>query len=88
MYYSVISALAALILVIENQDVMRNRHGAFSRRVWSLYRRFLVTIFMYYVTDILWGILEALKLAVPLFIDTSLYFVAMAFGLCCRRILS
>ncbi len=81
MYYSAISVLAALILVIENQDVMRNRNGAFSRRVWSLYRRFLVFVFVYYITDILWGILEALKLAVPLFIDTSLYFVAMALGL-------
>ena len=80
MYYSAIGILAALILIIENQDVMRNSHGAFSRPAWVVYRKFLVTVFIYYITDILWGILENLELALPLFIDTSVYFAAMAFG--------
>ena len=80
MYYSAISILAAIILVIENQDVMRNRNRAFSKPAWAVYRRFLTIVFVHYVTDILWGILENLKLAVPLFINTSVYFVAMAVG--------
>ncbi|MBQ6381333.1 MAG: diguanylate cyclase [Clostridia bacterium] len=78
MYYSAIAILALLVLVIQNQDVMLNRNGAFQRPAWTLYRRFLLGISVYYITDILWGVLEHYKLAVPLFIDTSVYFVAMA----------
>ena len=80
MYYSAISMLALLILVIENHDVFLQRKGAFARPVWGVYRKFLLSVSVYYVTDILWGILEYLKLPRLLFIDTSVYFVAMAVG--------
>ncbi|MBE6817705.1 MAG: diguanylate cyclase [Ruminococcaceae bacterium] len=80
MYYSAISILALFILVIENHDVFLHRKGVFARPVWSVYRKFLVAVTVYYITDILWGILEYLKLPRLLFIDTSVYFVAMAVG--------
>ncbi|MBQ9459494.1 MAG: diguanylate cyclase [Oscillospiraceae bacterium] len=80
MYYSVIGLLAATILLIENHDILLNVNGAFERPFWKVYRRFLFTVFFYYVTDVLWGILENRKLAEPLFIDTTIYFIAMAGG--------
>lgn len=78
--YSTIGILALLVLLIENQDILFNRNGAFDNPAWSAYRRFLLAVLVYYVTDILWGFIESCKLATALFVDTSVYFVAMAAG--------
>ena len=76
MYYSAIGILAVLILLIENQDILFKRGLDFP--AWRIYRGFLISVLVYYFTDILWGLLESWKLALPLFIDTMVYFVAMA----------
>lgn len=81
MYYSLIGTLAILILLIENQDVLFNRHGAFGAPAWKVYRRFLAAVLLYDVTDILWGLIESRKLSRLLFIDTSVYFLTMAAGI-------
>ena len=78
MYYSAIGTLAVLVLLIENQDLLFRHVKAFEQRSWQVYRRFLFAIFIYYVTDILWGIIESHKLTTLLFIDTTVYFFAMA----------
>ncbi len=80
MYYSAIGLLAALILVIENQDIFLNNRENFGKPAWEVYRRFLFAVLAYYITDILWGILEARKLSVLLFADTTVYFIATAVG--------
>ena len=80
MYYSAIGALAALLLLIENQDVFLNREDSFDRPAWKVYRKFLIAVLAYYITDILWGIIESRKLPGLLFADTTVYFVAMAAG--------
>ena len=78
MYYSAIGTLAVLVLLIENQDLLFRHVKAFEQRSWQVYRRFLFAILIYYVTDILWGIIESHKLTTLLFIDTTVYFFAMA----------
>ena len=80
MYYSAIGTLALLILLIENMDILLNRNDSFSRPAWKVYRKFLFAVLVYYVTDIIWGFLESRKLAVLLFADTTVYFIAMAAG--------
>lgn len=80
MYYSAIGLLAVIILLIENLDVLTNRKGTFGAKEWKMYRFFLFSVLLYYVTDIIWGVLEDYKLAQLLFIDTSAYFIAMALG--------
>ena len=80
MFYSAIGILAVMILVVENTDVLFKRTAVFKQPVWNNYRHFLLTVLVYYISDILWGILNSLKLSRALFIDTSVYFVAMAFG--------
>ena len=79
-YYSTISILALLILLIENQDILLNSNESFSVRAWKVYRKYLFVIIVYYLTDITWGILESHKLSALLFADTTIYFVAMAAG--------
>lgn len=78
MYYSAISLLAALILLIENRDILRD--NTMDKPAWNVYRRFLLAVLAYYVTDVLWGILESKKLSFLLFADTTVYFVAMGVG--------
>lgn len=80
MYYSAIGMLAVIILLIENLDVLINRRGAFGAKEWKMYRFFLFSVLVYYITDIIWGVLEYFKLAQALYIDTSIYFIAMAAG--------
>ncbi len=81
MYYSAIGILALLVLVIENLDILLGMDVGFDKPAWKVYRRFLFSVLVYYVTDILWGILETLKIPALLFTDTSLYFIAMALGI-------
>ena len=80
MFYSAIGILAVLILLVENSDAMFKRSAVFKRPEWNNYRQFLFTVLLFYATDILWGALNSLKLATALFVDTSVFFVAMAFG--------
>ena len=80
MYYSTIGILAVLILLIVNRDILFNRTISAVKPAWKMYRRFLFTVLVYYVTDIVWGIFEELKLDRLLFADTTVYFIAMAAG--------
>ena len=80
MYYSAIGLLAIIVLLIVNHDILLNRGNAFQAKAWKVYRRFLFAVLVYYITDILWGILEDRKLALMLFADTTVYFAAMAAG--------
>lgn len=81
MYYASMDLLAILILLIENQDIIFNKRPSMKVKTWTIYRRFLFAVLAYYVTDTLWGIFEYYKLAMPLFIDTTIYFIVMAAGI-------
>ena len=80
MTYSIIGILAIIVLIITNRDVLWMPKGAENTQSMRLYRGFLLAVMSYYITDALWGILEAHRLTSLLFVDTTLYFVAMAMG--------
>ena len=80
MYYSAIGLLAMLILLIENHDILAGRNEAFRIHAWKVYRKFLFAVLLYYVIDIMWGVLEYFSLGYLLFADTTVYFVAIAAG--------
>lgn len=77
MSYSSIGLLAAAVLIIVNEDILFSRKGASAVPSQKKYRRFLIGILFYLLTDILWGILDELHLVTALVVDTSVYFVAM-----------
>ena len=77
MDYSLIGLLAAAILIIENHDILF-RSGDRSGPAQRSYRAFLYGVLVYYITDILWGVLGSLGLGALLFADTTAYFLAMA----------
>ena len=80
MYYSAVGVLAIILLLIVNHDILLNRSADFRKPAWKVYRRFLFAVLIYYISDVLRGALEYRKLALLLFADTTVYFVAMAAG--------
>ena len=78
MTYSIIGILAAIILLIINRDVICSGKDSEIKPTDRNYRIFLMGIMGYYVTDLLWGILEANRLTAVLFADTTVHFIAMA----------
>lgn len=81
MYYSTIGLLAVFVLLIVNWDILFGYKVSYDKPAWNVYRRFLFAVLVYYITDILWGILESMKLAKLLFADTTIYFIAMSIGI-------
>ncbi|MBR2789048.1 MAG: hypothetical protein IKD70_00295, partial [Eggerthellaceae bacterium] len=76
MTYSIIGILASIILIIINRDVLDA--GKELSEVQRRYRRFLMAVLTYYITDLLWGFLDSAKLTALEFADTTVYFIAMA----------
>ena len=76
MTYSIIGILASIILLISNRDILWCKKDL--SQVQQNYRLFLVGVMAYYITDLLWGILEAQGLATILYVDTVIHFAAMA----------
>ena len=58
MTYASIGLIALLVQLIINHDVFRK--GAANDRIAAhqSYRRFLLGVMFYYITDILWGVLD------------------------------
>ena len=77
MTYSIIGILATILLLIGNRDVLRKQGGSEYSRTRLYYRRFLLGVLVYYITDMLWGMLDVQRLTSLQFIDTTVYFVAM-----------
>ncbi|MCR4657778.1 MAG: hypothetical protein K5770_16365 [Lachnospiraceae bacterium] len=76
MTYSIIGILAFVILLITNQDLLRR--GRELTRAQRAYRSFLMGVAAYYITDLLWGILDENHLTALLYADTTVHFTAMA----------
>ena len=79
MTYSSAGLLALIIHLVINYDVLWNRSGKELVPAVLSYRRYLNAAAVYYISDILWGILYERQLISLCFADTAVYFAAMAF---------
>ena len=79
--YSIVGVLALVIHVIVNPSLFR-RSGANGRKSGA-YFFLMLAIFAYYVTDAFWGLFAGLNNIPLLFVDTTIYYVAMASALAC-----
>lgn len=70
-----------LVLVIINHDVLLHGKGTSLSGHQRVYRNFLFCIIAYYVSDIVWGVLDRLSLTRALYVDMVVYYVAMASGI-------
>ena len=81
MTYSIIGLLAAIILIITNRDAFWPAKGVTFSKTQRLYRLFLLSVLGYYITDGMWGVWYNLRLIDALYVETILYFIAMAVSL-------
>ncbi|MCR5090683.1 MAG: response regulator [Oscillospiraceae bacterium] len=79
-WYALIGVLATAVLIIQNYDILFSRSDRPTFPEIGTYRKFLYGIMAYYVTDILWGLLDSLGLTTLLYWNTVVYYVAMAVG--------
>jgi hypothetical protein len=79
-WYALVGVLAIAVLIIENSDILFSRGDSQRFPEIIIYRRFLYGILAYYITDALWGFLDSMQLYSLLYLDTVVYYVAMAVG--------
>lgn len=80
MSYSIIGIISILVQLIINHDMLwdYSRHTAVPAR--KKYRDYIMGMLLFCVTDVLWGFLNELRLIVPLYAVTVLFFVTMMGG--------
>ncbi len=78
MTYSAFGLLAVLIHLIVNYDVFHKTVGS-TFPALKFYRQFLLSVILYHITDAFWGFFYSQHLRIHLLVDTTIYFLTMAF---------
>ena len=78
MYYSSIGILAIIILFINNFNILIRSSTKSLSHSHKAYKTFLIGVTIFYIADIVWAPLYALRIGYLTFTETSLFFVAMA----------
>ncbi|MDO5322116.1 MAG: response regulator [Bacteroidia bacterium] len=81
--YSVIGLIAIAIHLIINMRVMFNPEKSKGQKAFGKYRFLMLAIFAYYITDAFWGLLAGLNWIPALFVDTTVYYIAMSLAIVC-----
>ncbi|MBP9996214.1 MAG: response regulator [Lachnospiraceae bacterium] len=81
--YSVIGLIAIAIQLIINYKVMFIPESNYVRKAGKIYHSLMLSMLIYYITDALWGIFAGLNWISLLFIDTTVYYVAMSLIIVC-----
>lgn len=81
MLYSSAGILALIIHIIINHDVLRGDIGKKTLPAQQAYRRLLIVVSAYFISDILWGVLYEKQLMALTYADTVAYFVTMALSI-------
>ena len=74
MPYSVFVGVALAIHIFTNIDMFIKKDNVVAIKQFRL---FLISIALFYTTDLLWGIFDESKLRIPLYVDTVIYFIMM-----------
>ncbi|MBR3517709.1 MAG: GGDEF domain-containing protein [Lachnospiraceae bacterium] len=77
MYYASIGMLSIIVHLIINFEAMKVSLQKKADPSRNRYRQFLYAVTIYYITDILWGILYEHRLILLTYIDTTVYFLSM-----------
>ena len=77
-FYSSIAGVALVVHLIINWRQLADWRNAESRTGALEFRRFLVCLALFFVSDLLWGLFSGLESDGFLYADTSLFFLAMA----------
>lgn len=77
MLYSLVGVIGILVTIIVNFDLLFSKKDNSNIPGLKYYRLFLMIVIMFFFFDFLWGILDNLKLRIPLIIDTYFFFIFM-----------
>ncbi len=78
MYYASFGVLALILHLIINREILKKQDVDNSPLSLLRYREFLLTVSVYYITDILWGFFVDTRIIWLEYADTTLYFLAMS----------
>ena len=78
MTYSIVGILGIIICLIINGNIIFVKNPKKLNKATRIYRGFLFSIIVFFVADSVWGLFYDYHLVIPLIIDTSVYFFAMA----------
>ncbi|MBQ7486687.1 MAG: diguanylate cyclase, partial [Clostridia bacterium] len=78
MTYSSVGILALILHLIVNHDVLLQNSSSETIPARQQYRAFLISVAAFFITDLLWGVLYDAQLVQLNYLDTVVYFVAMA----------
>ena len=77
MYYASFGILALILHIIINYTALRHIDKKASPLPANRYRLFLISVMVYYVSDICWGYLHEQKIIPLVYTDTVIYFFSM-----------
>ena len=82
MNYSCTALVALVILLIINYDILlkKSKENRNIIPAQKSYRRFLLSVVIFYVCDTLWGLFYDLQLLTLTYIDTMVFFAVMAYS--------
>ncbi len=80
MSYSLFVIVCLAIHAVINLDIFRKKPTVNLPAIGA-YRVFVISIAAYFLIDMLWGIFEENKNGLALYIDTTIYFIAMGFSI-------
>ena len=78
MYYASIGIIALIVHVIINFEALRKVEKTSGNLTRLRYRQFLIAIILYYCADAMWGLFYGARLITVTYVDTILFFFAMA----------
>lgn len=79
MVYASFGFLALLLHPIVNLEVFRTQKAKDSL-AGDYYKKFHICVIIYYISDVLWGLLYQNRLTSVVYVDTMVYFASMAFS--------
>lgn len=82
MAYSSVAIIALVVLFITNFDLLFRRKSADKFPAQKQYRFFLISVALFYVADLLWGIFETYDIHIADYAVTVGFFVLMAISVC------
>ena len=75
MFYSSFGALALVLHLIINYDILVKRKKDTLSPSAVLYRQYLLSITVYYISDLMWGLLNDTRITPLVYADTFIYFL-------------
>ena len=76
-YYLFIIVCIAIHIVV-NIDIFRKKPTV-NLPALHAYRIFVLSVFIYFISDLIWGIFDEIKIPIVLYVDTVFYFIFMGF---------